>query len=79
MPNFATLDEEAEFWEDHSLTEYMDELEDVEFEVDAMPEDTVLTIQVSPHLIRRLKEVAKIQGTSLRGLLRKWVESLGDS
>ena len=67
MPNFATLDEEAEFWEDHSLTEYMDELEDVEFEVDAMPEDSVLTIQASPHLIGQLKEVAKIKGTSSTG------------
>ena len=25
LPNFATLEEEAEFWEHHNLTEYIDE------------------------------------------------------
>jgi len=77
LPNFASLEEEAEFWEHHSLTEYMDELEDVEFEVDAVPEDTVLTIRVTSRLIERLREVAKSQGTSLQGVLQKWIESLG--
>jgi len=49
LPKFSTLEEEAEFWEHHSLTEYMDELEDVEFEVEVSPEDTMLTFRVSPH------------------------------
>ncbi len=77
LPNFTSLEEEAEFWEHHSLTDYMDELEDIEFEVDATPEDTVLTIPASPRLIVRLREVAEIRGVSLQGLLREWVESIG--
>lgn len=77
LPNFATLEEEAEFWEHHSVTEYIEELEDVELELDAAREDAVLTISVTPRMIEQLKNVAKARGTSLQGLLREWVESVG--
>ena len=77
LPKFSTLEEEAEFWEHHSLTEYVDELEDVEFEVEVSPEDTMLTFRASPQLIRRLQEIARARGSSLQELLREWAETVG--
>lgn len=34
IPEFKTLDEAVEFWETHDSTDYVDELEEVQFEVD---------------------------------------------
>ena len=76
LPNFSTLEEEAEFWEVHSLTEYLDQLEDVDIHVEGTPEDTYLTIRVTPDIITALREAAKKRGTSLQGLLREWTESM---
>lgn len=33
IPDFRSLEEEAEFWDTHDLTEFEDELEPVEFEI----------------------------------------------
>lgn len=76
LPNFKTLDEEAEFWGSHSLTEYLDELEDVQFEIELSPEDSYLTIQVTPALIKTLRDVAKSRGLSIQDLLKQWVKSV---
>ena len=76
LPNFSTLEEEAEFWEVHSLTEYMDELEDVDLRVEGTSEDTYLTIRVTPETITTLRETARKRDASLQGLLREWIESV---
>ena len=76
LQNFSTLDEEAEFWETHSLTDYLDELEDVDFHVEGTPEDTYLAIRVTPDIITALREVAEKRGISLQSLLREWIESV---
>lgn len=76
LPNFSTLEEEAEFWETHSLTDYIDELEDVDFHVEGTFEDTYLAIQVTPDIITTLREESKKRGISLQGLLREWIESV---
>lgn len=56
LPNFKTLDEEAEFWESHSLTEYLDEMEDVHFDVELSRGNSYLTIQVTPALIKTMRD-----------------------
>ena len=34
IPDFKALDEAVEFWESHDSTDYLDDMEEVEFEVD---------------------------------------------
>jgi len=51
LPNFSTLEEEAAFWEVHSLTEYLDELEDIDLHVEGTSKDTYLAIRVAPDVI----------------------------
>ena len=73
LPNFRTLEEEAEFWEAHSLTEYLDELEDADFQVEG---DTYLTMRVTSDTISTLRNAARKREVSLQGLLRGWIESV---
>ena len=76
LPNFRTLEEEAEFWETHSLTEYLDELEDADLHAEGTSGDTYLTMRVTPDTITTLRDAARKREVSLQGLLRGWIESV---
>ena len=76
LPNFQTLEEEAEFWETHNLTDYLDELEDANMIVELQPEHSFLAILAESEWIPKLNEVAQKRGISLHVLLRQCVESL---
>lgn len=43
IPEFKSIEEEAEFWDTHDITDFLDELEPAEFEL-------------SPELRRKLEE-----------------------
>jgi len=55
LPHFKTREEEAQFWNTHSMTDYMDELE---------PADKVFTLATS--LAEKIRERAKTRAVSLR-------------
>lgn len=59
LPHFKTREEEAKFWDTHSLTDYLDELE---------PVDEVFTL--APSLAEKIRERAKTRAISLR--LPQW-------
>jgi hypothetical protein len=69
---FATLDEEAAFWDSHSLGEFEDELEPVVADV-ARPLVHRLTIDVDGDRFRRLTTIAKQRGMGPTALARAWV------
>lgn len=79
IPEFATRQEEAEFWDTHDFADYWDEWEavDVEFSDDlsscvAIPLDTDSIIKVSA--------LAGEKGVSLASLMRSWIlERLEDA
>jgi hypothetical protein len=76
LPNFQTLEAEAEFWETHSLTNYLNELEDVDITVELQPEHSFLAIPADSEWIQKLHEVARKRGVSIQVLLKQCVESL---
>ncbi|MBI5242717.1 MAG: hypothetical protein HY922_03405 [Elusimicrobia bacterium] len=59
LPNFRTREEEARFWDTHSMTDYLGELE---------PADDVFTL--APSLAEKIRERAKTRAISLR--LPQW-------
>lgn len=59
LPRFKSAEEEAEFWETHSVTDYIDQLE---------PADEIFTL--SPILAQRIQERAKKRLVSIR--LAEW-------
>ena len=59
LPHFKTREEEAQFWDTHAMTDYLDELE---------PADEVFTL--APSLAEKIRERAKTRAISLR--LPQW-------
>ncbi len=71
IPKFKTIQEEARFWDTHDVTDYLDELEPVDLEVDlGVPKKEVLTIRVQPGLKKRLEKLATSYGVNLSTLAR---------
>jgi hypothetical protein len=82
IPVFKSYEEEAEFWDTHSVTEFLDELKPVK--VVYKPEgkktkksgrkhDTVIHIKISEKVKQLLDQRAKAQASTISALLRLWV------
>src|SRR5687767_14443285 len=69
IPTFASLEEEAAFWDGHDLGEFEDELEPVEVEVDPNL-GHVLSVRVEAAEIRRLGAIARQRGVGVVELAR---------
>jgi hypothetical protein len=72
IPEFATREEEAEWWDTHSITDYLDELEpaQVRFAKNLSgPISVRLDLQDRNELTRRAKEL----GVGPSTLVRMWV------
>jgi hypothetical protein len=74
IPSFATVDEEAAFWQTHSSADFADELAivtDVTF-VKALPKKG-LTVRLEPAALDLLAEQARSLGMSPSTLARQWI------
>jgi hypothetical protein len=72
IPPFKTLDEEAEFWDTHDVTEYLEETEPVEFEVDVQSEIRYYAVERT--LANRVREIAQLRGVSAETLVNLWIQ-----
>lgn len=76
LPNFdkMTYEEEANFWDTHSFTEFEDELEDVEivFELDK-PRDETLVVRMQKNFKNRMEKIARSKGLNVSTLARMWL------
>lgn len=68
MPNFNTLEDEAGFWESHSITDYLEYLQPVEIKMDRARKD-FLVLQMDIESIRKLKNIAYEKHTSISNLV----------
>ena len=74
LPKFKDEREEAEFWDTHDSTEFLEETEpvDVAF-VDARPPKKQISLRLDPDVIERLKAIAARKGIGYQTLIRMWV------
>lgn len=73
-PKFATLQEEADFWDTHDSTDYLDDTTEVDITfVDARPRKTQISLRLDPHTIAQLKTIAAQRGVGYQTLIRMWV------
>lgn len=74
IPIFKTLEEEAKFWDTHSVTDFEDETEDVDivFELNK-PKQESLVIRIQKGLKDKLEKVAKEKGVNISTLSRIWL------
>ncbi|MBU0534609.1 MAG: CopG family antitoxin [Patescibacteria group bacterium] len=74
IPKFNTIKEEADFWDKHSITDYLPELEPSKLSYKTKGErKEVVTIRFSPALKKELSKVADEYDISPSSLVRMWV------
>ena len=76
IPHFKSVEEEAEFWDTHDLTEFEDELEvvnDVRFVVMRGGTKKALTVRLPEDTLKTLAEQAHQMGVGSSTLVRMWV------
>lgn len=69
--DFETIDAAADFWDNHSLSDYWDLTEEVTFDVDL--QRAVILVPLERELARRLARFAHQQGLSSETLVNLWV------
>ena len=72
--NKMSYEEEANWWDKHDLTEFWDELEDVDivFELDK-PRTESLVLRVQKNIKEKLQKVARSKGLNVSTLARMWL------
>ena len=74
IPEFASEQEESEFWDTHSATEFWDETTPVDIQFrDARPRKTLISLRLEEETIARLKALAHGRGIGYQTLIRMWV------
>ncbi len=74
--HFKSIEEAAEFWDSHDLSDYWDLTREAEFEVDI--QRRVFLTALEPELAKRLTDCARKQGVSTETLINVWLsEKLG--
>lgn len=74
IPAFKSYEEEANFWDTHSIIDFEDQTEDVEiiFELDK-PREASLVLRLQKAFKDRLKKIARSKGLDVSTLARMWL------
>ena len=68
--NFSSIEEAAEFWDTHSITDYQDDMSEVEIEV-RVPRQKWVPLATS--FTNQVAKRAKREGVSIETLINLWV------
>ena len=80
LPQIDSIEELAQFWDTHDLTEFEEELEEVTEPVFERKPETMIPLHLYPQELEAVKRVAQARGVAEAALLREWVlEKLQDS
>ena len=72
IPEFRSIEEEAAFWDTHSVLDYLDEFGPPQF-VSKKHYTQGITVRFEPNTLVELRAVAQEQGIGPTTLLRMWV------
>ena len=72
IPAFASIEEEAAFWDTHSTTDYEDEFKPVRVRF-AKKLSEGLTIRLDPDTLEKVRAEAHERGIGATTLIRMWV------
>lgn len=72
IPKFKSLEEERKFWDNHSITEFMDELKPAKIEF-VRPKKKLISLRLDSNQIGTLKEIASHKGLGYLSLIRYWI------
>lgn len=74
IPAFQSIEEEAEFWDTHSVLDFPDEFEYVGFEEPRVKKDAPITIRLDSADRARLRAEAEKMGIGPSTLARIWIK-----
>lgn len=69
IPKTDSIQELAHFWDTHDLTDFEDELK----EVDEPIFDSLISVQLAPEEFEVIEILAKSRGISPGNLIREWI------
>jgi|SRR5579863_1434798 predicted DNA binding CopG/RHH family protein len=72
IPDFASREEEAEWWDTHDVTDYLDELQPVKVHMSRTLSEGV-QVRFDPETMAALRQRAREQGIGSSSLIRMWV------
>ena len=72
IPNFKDREEEAKFWETHSITDYLDEFQPVQAKF-AKNLSEGITIRFDQPTLNKIREIAHDKGIGPTTLARMWI------
>lgn len=74
IPKFKTIEEERAFWDTHSVTDYLSELEETkELIFERPPLKRNFQMRLDNETIRKLKKLASKKGTDMSTIIREWI------
>jgi predicted DNA binding CopG/RHH family protein len=69
LPTFKSEEEEREYWKNHSIGEYWEDLKDSD-DTFTRPRLTPVTIKFDPIVLKKIKMLAKKRGISYNAYIR---------
>jgi predicted DNA binding CopG/RHH family protein len=73
IPITDSIDELARFWDSHEITDYEDELEEVDEEIFEIARKNIISIPLQSTDIAAIHTIATKRGISSTKLLTEWV------
>lgn len=73
IPETMSEREAAEFWDTHSVTDYLDELEPVNEPIEVVQKKRLLSVRLSEEDLRALRRAAGQYGLGVGTLARVWI------
>lgn len=74
IPKFKNIQEEANFWDTHDMTEFFGEMRDIKVVFgQPIPKEETITIRVQPKVKSSLRKLASTRGLNLSTLARVWL------
>ena len=71
LPEFASLDEAADFFDTHDMSEYMEAMPEVHFDINRPHRKDRFAVEAA--LAAKLREAARQRGVAAEALLNEWV------
>jgi hypothetical protein len=76
IPEFKTVQEMAEFWDTHEITEFEDELIEVEESIFKNLKQRVISVILDEDHYTILRKIADQESLNMTSLVNKWVIKL---
>jgi predicted DNA binding CopG/RHH family protein len=70
VPVFANIIEEAQFWEQHQISQRLMQTSLVGSDTN---ESTTITLRIDPRMLSRLKRLARQRYLNYQSMLKQWV------